>query len=1262
MKYSKEENGLDLRNEDQAPAMKVLLVNDDPVQLELLSGLAAKAGLQSVSFTGVEAALAAMNPDCPPALIVTDLYMPGIDGWRFCRLLRSPEYAFCNEIPILVVSATFAGAEPESIAADIGADVFLPAPVDGREFIASLKKLLQGKDARRLPRVLIVEDSRSLSELLINSFSVHGYLADGVSTVREAEAALSGVCYDLAVLDYHLPDGTGDSLLEPFLARRPEGACIMMTTDTTPELALEWMKRGAAAYLRKPFQPEYLIEMCARVRRERALFRLEDLLEERTRELRNSEAAVRSKLQAVLEPESDLGILELADIIDIPAVQSLMEDFRSVTGLASAIVDDKGDLLVAVGFQEICTKFHRSHPETLKNCVESDTVLARGAATGTFKTYRCRNGLWDMASPIEVAGRHLGNIFFGQFIYADEIPDLELFRERARRCGFAEADYLAALDRVPRYDRQTVERVMSFYSRLAGMISSLSFSTVSLSRALNSQKHAQSKLSLQAQVLDQIQDLVTVTDLDGIITYVNNASARTLGYQRRELIGRRIEKFGQDPDRGATQKEILEETLRKGSWRGQVINFSVDGREIILDCRTQVVLDDQGQRVALAGITTDITELKKAMEKLRSSELQLANAANIAKLGPWELDVESGIFTFNDAFYAVFRTNAEREGGYLMSMEEYGKRFLFSEDIPKLADETQKALESDDPSFSRGLEHRIRYADGQTGYISVRYFVIKGENGRTIKTYGVNQDITERLSAENALRESEARLNLALQVARMGYWRYDCATQGVEWSRGHEVLFGIPFEKFAGTLSAVQELVHPEDREQGAENLRRALEEEVPFDNTYRVIHPDGSIHWLHSHGLLYKDCQGRHDHIFGVTQDVTELRTAEEERIRLQSQLFEAQKLDSVGRLAGGIAHDFNNMLGVILGRTEMLLERNESDRVLQAELKEIQKAAERSADLTRQLLAFARKQTITPRVLDLNETVESMLKMLRRLIGEDIDLVWRPGKKKLTLKIDPSQIDQLLVNLCVNSRDAINRGGRIIIETDRVMLYQDCAEDHPGFEPGEYVLLAIADNGCGMDPEILAHIFEPFFTSKEVGQGTGLGLSIVYGLVSQNNGHIRVSSQPGLGTTFKIFFPLYQAGKEVSREKTAATRARRGSETVMLVEDEPAILRMTALMLERLGYQVLAVRLPGEAVRLAQECGSRIDLLLTDVVMPELNGRELAKRIQRFQPDIKCLFMSGYTADVIAHQGVLDESVHFIQKPFSMEGLGAKLRDVLE
>lgn len=395
--------------------------------------------------------------------------------------------------------------------------------------------------------------------------------------------------------------------------------------------------------------------------------------------------------------------------------------------------------------------------------------------------------------------------------------------------------------------------------------------------------------------------------------------------------------------------------------------------------------------------------------------------------------------------------------------------------------------------------------------------------------------------------------------------------------------------------------------------------------------------------------------------ESITDRKRAETEREKLQGQLGQAQKMESVGRLAGGVAHDFNNMLQSILGNAALALEEVPPGSPLRESLEEIQSSAQRSADLTRQLLAFARKQTISPKVLDLNDTVGGMLRMLRRLIGEDIDLAWMPGASLWPVRMDPSQVDQILANLCVNARDAISGSGKVTIATQNVRLGDTDVAGRSDVVPGEYVVLSVSDDGHGMDADTRAHLFEPFFTTKEPGKGTGLGLATVFGIVQQNQGSIEVTSERGQGTTFRILLPrvLVQTSAELPE---AVTPSRGGTETVLLVEDEGQILHLSRRILEQRGYTVLAAATPQAALTLASRHPGPIHLLITDVVMPGMNGKALFERLQASRGDLKCLFMSGYTANVIAHHGVLEEGVEFLQKPFTVEALAARVRKVLE
>ena len=396
---------------------------------------------------------------------------------------------------------------------------------------------------------------------------------------------------------------------------------------------------------------------------------------------------------------------------------------------------------------------------------------------------------------------------------------------------------------------------------------------------------------------------------------------------------------------------------------------------------------------------------------------------------------------------------------------------------------------------------------------------------------------------------------------------------------------------------------------------------------------------------------------------ETRERRARQTREKMLQAQLNQSQKMEAIGTLAGGVAHDFNNILTVIRGYTELALRQLQPEQPGYSELQGIREAAQRSSELTHQLLTFARKEKVSPQVVDLNRTVEGILGMLKRLIGERLDFKWLPGRRLWPVKIDPRQMDQILANLCVNARDAIDGEGRIAIETHNMVLDANYCAGHNGFVPGEYVLLSVSDNGSGMSPETSEHIFEPFFTTKEVGKGTGLGLATVYGIIKQNQGFVNYYSELGQGTTFRIYLPRQHGEAEVpDDEHRVQALSKGGSETILVVEDEEAILNVTTRALQELGYQVLTASTPGRALELARDDSLRMDLILSDVVMPEMNGRELVGKIEELRPGIPCLFMSGYTSDAISHGNMLPPNIHFLQKPFSLERLAAKVRESLD
>ncbi len=421
----------------------------------------------------------------------------------------------------------------------------------------------------------------------------------------------------------------------------------------------------------------------------------------------------------------------------------------------------------------------------------------------------------------------------------------------------------------------------------------------------------------------------------------------------------------------------------------------------------------------------------------------------------------------------------------------------------------------------------------------------------------------------------------------------------------------------------------------------------------------DGSLFYGELNGSFYtsEPTPGT----LALIRDITDRKQAEEEKKRLEEQFRQAQKLESVGRLAGGVAHDFNNMLGVIIANAESAELEIRRDRPVHRNIQEILNPSHRAAETVRHLLAFARKQIISPRILDPDDVVSESLTMLHRLIGEDITLRYVPGKKVGRVRIDPTQAQQILANLVVNSRDAMPKGGAITIETTNQVVDETCSQRHNEFVPGDYVVLTVSDTGEGMSPDVLKRVFDPFFTTKEVGKGTGLGLPMIYGSVKQNNGFVYIYSESGEGTTVKIYLP--RCREELPPpENVLETKAPTGNETILVAEDEEGLLSACRTVLERQGYKVLTAGSPKAALTLANQHDGEIHLLVTDVVMPGMNGRELWKLLWGQRPSVKCLFMSGYTADVIDRHGVSEKDVHFIEKPFSLKGLAQKVRYILD
>ncbi len=906
----------------ESPGLRrVVIVNDDRLQRVHLARMAQDEGLEVAAFGSALEALEALRAGPAPDLILTDLHMPGLDGWMFCRLLRSPEFPAFNHIPILVTSATFTGEEPTRITADLGANAFLPAPPDRAAFREALDQLLAGETLPLSTRILVVEDSAPQRFLLTRVFTDHGHTVAAVETGVEALERAAASRPDLVVLDYHLPDMEGDRILTGLLARDPGCAVIVVTADPSPELALKVLRLGARAYVRKPFDPRYLLTLCANARREMALLNVEALLERRTQELRESE----TRLKLALEASGD------------------------------AVWD------------------------------------------------------WDLAG-----GRTV---------------------------------------------------VSETYGALLGW------------------------------------------EDTGFVPHLGPEALRV------------------HPEDQARVREAWHEVRS-----GQVERFEVearvqhaDGRWLHVLTRAQVILrDESGDPVRVVGVHTDVTRTRRAALALAASEEKLSRIFNLSPSAIILARVSDSILLdVNDSF--CLHTGYPRE-------EAIGRT------VPELD----------------------LYLD---------------------------PDARSRLLADLA-REGEI-LNRELQFRR----------------RDGQPLVGL--------LSA-------------------------------RLLELEGET------------C------LLAIISDITEQHRIQEAHQALQEQMRQLQKLESVGRLAGGVAHDFNNLLAPMLTYAELLADEFGPGDPRGEKARQIQRAARRGRDLTRQLLAFSRKQVLDLASLDLREVVRGFEKLLRRTLREDIALQLDLPPELPPVKADPGQVEQVLMNLAVNAQDAMPEGGLLSIGLAPLILPRPAERAHPGVPPGTYVVMAVGDTGCGMDAEVQQRMFEPFFTTKEPGKGTGLGLATVFGIVKQHGGHLWVDSEPGAGTTFRLYFPATpEAPVAAGADAEPLTPA--GPSTVVLVEDDPEVRGCIEAMLQHMGHRVIACDGPLDALARLERWAHPVNLLLTDVVMPKLSGPELHRLLLVRQPGLPVVFMSGHTPEAVAGHGLPEGSAAFLQKPFTAAELDQRLREVL-
>lgn len=772
---------------------------------------------------------------------------------------------------------------------------------------------------------------------------------------------------------------------------------------------------------------------------------------------------------------------------------------------------------------------------------------------------------------------------------------------------------------------------------------------------ISERRKAEEALRISQFIVDKASIGICRGHEDGRILYANEHIARMLGYTREELCS--MTYFDIIPDMGEKRWRDHRLLLRTaGSRKLEAIHRRKDGSTFPVEVNINYI--EFGNEPFSCSFTQDITVRKKAEKALKASE------------GKFRLLIE----TSPNAIIVicgqriVYANHAAKQVSGFTGEQLRGKEFweFVHEDFREGVRKRIEARLLGEPLPSR-YEYKIINSSGEEIWVVAASVPMEYEGTAAILV--TLADITEAKRTEEALRESEARLKLAMHMARLVHWEFDGASSMFRFDDQFYTLYGTSAEQEGGAFMSaetyVRRFVHPEDMADVIAVIQRVLSNRDGASTggmEHRIIRADGDERHISVRFDVIRDREGRMLRTRGANQDITEWKRAEEERKNLEAQLHQIQKMEAIGQLAGGIAHDFNNILTAIMGFAEMAAMRMEQGNPSQHHIGQILAAAERAADLTHGLLAFSRKQVLHKRAVNVHEVVEGLRKMLCRLIPEDIDFRVKNVEKGLTVLADKGQIEQVLMNLVTNARDAMPDGGLLTVETGLGVIDGDFVRRHGFGVPGAYAVMCVGDTGCGIDEETREKIFEPFFTTKKVGKGTGLGLSIIYGIVKQHNGFLTVDSSPGQGAVFCVYLPLADDGEREQPDASSAEPVPGGSETVLLVEDDDAVRELTRRILEQAGYAVIETADGREALERFRERPESIDILVTDVVMPNMDGKKLCEEIVNLRPDMKVLFVSGYAADILDARGVPGDGIDFMAKPALPSELLKKLRVILD
>ena len=749
--------------------------------------------------------------------------------------------------------------------------------------------------------------------------------------------------------------------------------------------------------------------------------------------------------------------------------------------------------------------------------------------------------------------------------------------------------------------------------------------------------------ALHAALLDAVVESVVVTDLEGRIQSWNRGATAIFGYSAEEMIGRTPALLYPDEGRERFVRDF-ERILAGEAYVGEWLGRRRDGSAVWVEIRTSLVRDSGGAPVGVLGVAQDITRHKRSEAELARGQSQLELIADTAPAYIVHCDLERRFTFVNSAYAARFGlTPAEVVGKHVWEVVGNRGYAAFERHMDDVL--AGKRVE---------FEEEIPYDTIGPRWIHCAYAPHWGTDGAVQGLVAVITDISERKRAEASLRETDARLELAQTAAGITIWEWEPETGRSDYTPEFCSLYGLPPGTPPIGYDEWLEFVHPDDRDRVIEDLEAAIAGQRPYDTEYRVVWRDGSVHWIASRGRVVPAEPGRPSRMIGVNFDVTRRREAE-------LQLRQLDRLETVSRLAGGVAHEANNQMTVVAGAAAFILRRPDLPEAVRQDAEHIRQAAERTAAITQQLLAFSRRQVLQPRVVDLNASIRGFEAIVRRTVGEDVRLLLDLAPTVGQVRIDEGQLQQVLLNLSLNARDAMPSGGTLTLQTRELQLEGPASDTHGvRVRPGRYVELCVRDTGVGMDAQTLAHMFEPFFTTKGVGRGTGLGLSTVYGIVKQSNGYVFVESAEGQGTTIRILLP--EADDRLAPHPRArGTDAAGSGEVVLVVDDEPVVRAMMSRSLRDAGYEVIEAEDGPSALALAGNRAGPIHVLVTDLAMPGMRGRELARALAKLAPAARVLFVSGFAGDEVERLGLLEAGRPFLSKPFAPELLVERVRELL-